>query len=106
MLKFARKMGKLALGLGLALMLQVQPTPWLATADSTGRDYGRCNKACNDSRKACEQRCTSTCSELFPGGGASFDACKAECVAGCRAERDDCKLVCDNIKNPPSPEEP
>lgn len=75
-------------------------------AGSTGRQFSGCIKTCNDTRKACSGRCSDDCSELFPGGGAAFNACKAECKTTCNGESDDCKLICQNIKNPPSPEEP
>jgi hypothetical protein len=105
MSRFVRGLGGLVLGLGLVLIVQGHPVQ-TALADSTGRNFSRCVKSCNDTGKACGNRCDATCDELFPGRGQDFRDCKAECKTSCGVESDDCKLVCENIKNPPSPEEP
>ncbi len=105
MSRFVRGLGGLVLGLGLVLIVQGHPAQ-VAEAGSTGREFSRCVKTCNDTSKACGIRCDTTCEELFPGRGSDFRACKSECKDTCVAESADCKLVCQNIKDQPSPEEP
>ncbi len=86
-----------------ALVLSQAGSLW---AGGTGRQFSSCIKTCNDTRKACNGNCSDNCAALFPGGGAPFNACKSECKDICDDASADCKLICQNIKDPPSPEEP
>ena len=86
-----------------ALVLSTAGTLW---ADSTGREFSRCIQSCNDARRACRDRCAEDCANLFPNSNPDENECRATCRDECVIESDDCKLVCENIKEPPSPEEP
>src|SRR5262245_7108194 len=99
--------GVLRLVGALALFAALQPFSSLMQADDAGREFSRCVQNCNDARKACDDLCVADCQAMFPGtpNKPQRDACIAACKADCLIEPDDCKLVCQNIKNP-SPEEP
>ena len=90
----------------LALAALVLSTAAALQADSAGREFSRCVQTCNETRKACRSSCSDDCGELFPGGGPDFNECRDGCRDTCNTESDDCKLVCQNIKDQPSPEEP
>ncbi|HET9482228.1 MAG TPA: hypothetical protein VFP98_10780 [Candidatus Polarisedimenticolia bacterium] len=72
---------------------------------AAGRDFSRCIQMCNDVRRACSDRCTTDCRDLFPNSKQERDACVAECKAICDVESADCKLVCQSIKDE-HPQEP
>jgi len=72
----------------------------------SGRDFTTCVKSCNAIRKTCDSLCKPNCWDLFPDDKTQRDACIAACKAICLQESDECKLVCQEIKNPPSPEVP
>lgn len=73
-------------------------------AGSTGREFGRCTQICNAVGDACRDRCADPAD---PDACDSNDpACIADCSVFCVKENQDCELVCDVIKEPPSPEEP
>ena len=68
-----------------------------------GRDYVRCIQTCNETRKACDARCLSDCSALYPAGTLR-DACVTACKTGtCVPQSNDCKLVCKTGVPCPSP---
>ena len=76
----------------------------LAKADA-GRDFPRCIHACNEARRACDDRCTTDCTALYPGtpNKALRDACILACKDICNSQSDDCKLVCKTGEPCPSP---
>ncbi|HET9482229.1 MAG TPA: hypothetical protein VFP98_10785 [Candidatus Polarisedimenticolia bacterium] len=87
----------------VGLVAALHPLPsYTATA---GRNFSRCIQACNDIRRACDDRCATDCRDLFPNSKPERDACIAACKAICLTESDDCKLVCQSIKDG-HPEEP
>jgi len=90
-----RLLGALAL---VALLTPLSATIWSATA---GRDYSRCIQACNDARRACNQRCSDDCKAMFPGDTNAITACVSACKnTTCVVESQDCKLACQEVKNP------
>lgn len=75
-------------------------------AGADGRNFSKCLNACNQTDRNCHTRCKTDCAELFPDGGADRNACNKSCNDICDGQRTECRQVCENIKNPPSPEEP
>ena len=76
-------------------------------AQSAGREFSRCIQSCNDTRKECGRACQDDCKELYPDDKQMSDTCTADCKNGtCEENSSECKQICQNIKDPPSPEEP
>ena len=96
--------GVLRLVGALALFAALQPFSSLLQAEG-GREFSRCVQSCNDARKACDDLCVDDCRAMFPDSKPQRDACIAACKAICLVESDDCKLVCQENRNP-TPEEP
>jgi len=90
----------------LALAVIIQSLAPQLVAGSAGRDYSRCVHACNDARRACIDRCTPDCQELFPNDPARRDECISGCKALCLGESDECKAICRAIKDGGCPGEP
>jgi mRNA-degrading endonuclease toxin of MazEF toxin-antitoxin module len=79
----------------------------LTTAGSAGRDYSRCIKTCNSAHQACNTACNTDCKALCD----NISSCVTPCVDNCKtntcdAQMDECKLICQAIKNNPSPTNP
>ena len=91
------------LALGILALAQVGS---LAESGSAGRDFSRCVQSCNETRKACQESCKTDCRDLYPQGTEERNTCESECSETCISNSQECKEVCQNIKNPPSPEEP
>lgn len=89
----------------VAYVALVQPFATLNLADPT-KDFPLCIQACNDARKACDNKCKDDCDILFPGGGAAFNACVASCKAICNTQSDDCKRICQEIRDGGTPPQP
>jgi GGDEF domain-containing protein len=103
--KVNRGMGLLVIGLAVAALVvsQVGST----VAQTAGREFSRCIQSCNETRKGCNRACSDDCRVLYPDGGSMLDACIADCKTGtCVPNSEECKQICENIKDPPSPEEP
>jgi hypothetical protein len=103
------KVSRIGLRLLGVLTLAAVIHPWLPSlaSGSAGRDYSRCIQACNETRRACEDRCTPECTQLFPNDKSARQACVSACKATCGDESSDCKLICQAIKNGDnSPNEP
>jgi len=90
---------------GVVRLLAVVAAVWLFQPIGTslvrgdaGRDFSRCIHVCNDTRRACDDRCASDCGALYPGtpNKPQRDACIAACKDICLTQSDDCKLVCAN----------
>ena len=96
------RLGGLAVGLALALLALGQFGTIQAGA---GRDFSRCVQSCNETRSACRTQCKVDCDLLFPKG-ADRDACDDGCADTCSGNSQECKVICQNIKNPPSEPEP
>jgi hypothetical protein len=79
----------------------------LATASSTGRDYSRCIKSCNAANQECNAQCNTDCKALCGSDSSCVNACVANCKATtCQVQAAECKLICQSIKNNPSPTQP
>ena len=102
--KFSRGVVRLLGVLALAALLT--PAAVSVAAGSAGRDYSRCVQACNDARRACGDRCQTDCRDLYPTDANARNACIAACKVICDSQSDDCKLVCQQIKNGGCPTEP
>ncbi|HZI92653.1 MAG TPA: hypothetical protein VFE84_00290 [Patescibacteria group bacterium] len=91
----------------LAFVALVTPVTasWVMSS-TAGRDFSRCIHTCNDTKAACNTRCSDDCFAMFPSNKPQRDACIASCKAICLTQSDDCKLVCQQIKNNPCPTEP
>jgi hypothetical protein len=92
----------LVAGVGLTVLLLSQFGTIQAEA---GRDFPRCVQSCNETRTACKAQCEVDCAALFPPG-VEQDACNFDCDANCIDNSQECKAICQNIKNPPTFEEP
>jgi len=97
-----RGLSLLVAGMGLTALLLSQMGTIQADA---GRDFPRCIQSCNESRTACKAQCDVDCAALYPPG-AEQDACNSDCDGTCIGNSQECKSICKNIKDPPSPEEP
>ena len=93
----------LVAGLGLVFLALGQ---FGTTQADAGRDFPRCVQSCNETRTACKSQCDLDCDALYPDGGEGQMTCNSECDAGCIANSQECKSTCQNIKNPPSDQEP
>lgn len=102
MRRFARRTNWSLAGLVFVALLAVQAGSPLAEA---GRDFPRCIHSCNETRAACTDSCAVNCAELFPKGE-ERRACESSCDDICISNSQECKQICQNIKDPPSPEEP
>lgn len=104
--RFSRGVLRL-LAIVVAVGLSV-PVGTSLVSGAAGRDYPRCIHACNDARRACDDRCTTDCTALYPGSANKplRDACIASCKAVCGHQSDDCKLACKVVPPPPSGQEP
>lgn len=104
--KFSRGVLRL-LGV-VAMVALLAPVATSLVEGSAGRDFSRCVQACNDVRRACNDRCTTDCTALFPGSAnkTQRDACIASCRTICDTQSDDCKLICKAIKDGETIEEP
>lgn len=78
----------------------------LPSAREGGRDYSRCVHGCNETRRACDDRCSSDCREQFAGDAAQRNACPSACRDICVAQEKDCKARCLAIRKGTSPDEP
>ena len=78
----------------------------LGATASAGREFPTCVQSCNETRKACRNLCGFDCAAIFPNSPVEQEACVSECRDECNVESGDCKNVCQELKNPPSPEEP
>ena len=96
------RLGGLAVGLALALLALGQFGTIQAGA---GRDFSRCVQSCNETRSSCKIQCSVDCDLLFPAGS-DRKACKNACADMCIENSQECKVICQNIKNPPSEPEP
>jgi hypothetical protein len=96
------RLGATAAGIALALLALGQFGTIQAEA---GRDFPKCVQSCNETRTACKAQCEVDCAALFPPG-AEQDTCNSECNAICISNSQECKSICQNIKNPPSEQEP
>ena len=99
-----RGIGLLVIGLAVAVLVVSQAGN--VAAQAAGRDFSRCIQSCNETRKTCGTACQDDCWVLYPDDRPMRDACIAECKQVCSDNSDECKQVCQNIKWPPSPEEP
>ena len=97
-----RGLSLLVAGLGLTVLVLSQFGTIQADA---GRDFPRCVQSCNETRAVCKVQCNVDCDAIYPPG-AEQDACNTSCDALCITNSQECKVVCQNIKNPPSDEEP
>ena len=79
-----------------AAVLLFQPIGTSLVLGLSGRDFSRCVQACNDTRRACDDRCATDCAALYPGtpNKPQRDACIAACKSICLTQSDDCKAVC------------
>jgi len=89
---------------GAALLFLV--VAGLAVAGEVGRDYSTCIKSCNSANQACNAQCNTDCKELCNNVSSCVTPCVANCKATCSAELAECKLICQSIKNNPSPTSP
>ncbi len=78
-----------------------------AAAGVAGRDFSRCIHTCNEVREPCLDRCRPDCREAFPGPlREERAACEDACEAFCVNQSQECKVVCQAVKDPPTVEEP
>jgi hypothetical protein len=89
-------------GLAVAALLVVQVGGPYASA---GRDFSRCIHSCNETRTICKENCATECAAAHPKGE-DRRACESSCDEVCIDNSQECKQICQNIKDPPSPEEP
>ncbi len=103
--KYLRGGTRLLAALAVAALLM--PLSATVMAQTSGRDYSRCVQACNDARRACNDRCNTDCKAMFPNDSTARNACISACKnTTCNVESEDCKLACKAIKNGETLEEP
>jgi len=79
----------------------------LATASTAGRDYSRCIKSCNAANQTCNAQCNSDCKTLCDNVTSCVTPCITNCkTTTCSVQLTECKLICQAIKNNPSPTQP
>ncbi|MBI3447662.1 MAG: hypothetical protein HY049_01885 [Acidobacteria bacterium] len=93
-----------ALIAGAALLFVV--VAGLAGASEAGRDYSTCIKTCNAANQICNAQCNTDCKDLCANVTSCVTPCVTNCKATCAAGLTECKLVCQSIKNNPSPTSP
>lgn len=88
---------------GVVRLIAVVAAVWLfqpigssLVRGAAGRDFPRCIQACNDTKSACNTRCSQDCFALYPGtpNKPQRDACIAACKSLCLTQSDDCKAIC------------
>lgn len=89
----------------VGVLVILQPAS-LVAGGVPGREFSRCIQSCNDVRGVCGDICDEDCWALYPNDRPARDACKAACKDICAIESGECKIVCQAIKEEPSPEEP
>jgi hypothetical protein len=107
--RLMEKVGEGCMGILLALGLATLCGIPHQAHGAGGRDYARCIQSCNAAVPACLQECSGSegdCAELFPDDPPAQQACEQECERSCDDSRGECRLVCENIKLPVTPEEP
>ena len=98
---------RIATGLVVAMGLVVLALAQFGTTQAdAGRDFPRCVQSCNETRTACKTQCDLDCAVLFTEGSEEWSACLSDCNATCISNSQECKATCQNIKDPPSEEEP
>jgi hypothetical protein len=106
MQKWVRPVGRLLAVVALLALTQLPGDS--VVGGVAGRDFARCIHSCNAVKTACNNQCSADCSALYPGTpnktlrNACIDACRATCLAN----DDECKLMCQAVKNPPTTEAP
>jgi hypothetical protein len=90
-------------GLGLVFLSLAQ---FGTTQADAGRDFPRCVQSCNETRTACKSQCDLDCAALWPDGSEELTTCVSDCNSGCIDRSQECKATCQNIKDPPSEDEP
>ena len=101
-----RNMKKNVAVLGVIVFFVVVAGMAVATA-SGGRVYSSCIHTCNAAKSACNVACSADCKALCNNVTSCSDPCILNCKATtCLPTLDECKLMCQSIKNPPSPTEP
>src|SRR5262245_41556802 len=95
-----------AVRLSLALALTLPMFIWgSGNASDAGREFSRCSRACNDIRRACQDRGAAIC--FVPGlDEAAQQTCFLECDAVCAANTMDCKDLCQEFFKAGPPSEP
>ena len=93
-----------AVAAGIALALLALGHFGTIQADS-GRDFPQCIQSCNETRLACKSLCKPDCNALHPPGP-DRATCKDACLLSCEDNSGECKAICQNIKDPPTDEEP
>jgi len=74
---------------------------------ANGREFSRCVRQCNSEKSQCNSACLTDCKALCN----NVTSCVTPCVSNCKNTTclpadDACKLMCQSVKNPPSPTEP
>lgn len=101
--EFTRKKCWWMVGLAFVALLVVQVGGPFA---ESGREFPLCMQSCNETRKACTDACKADCDAIYPDDQAAQNLCTDTCKDICIENSKECKQVCMNIKDPPSPEEP
>jgi hypothetical protein len=78
--------------LGLSQFANLEAAP--------GRDFPRCVQSCNETRSNCRDACPVDCADLYPNDPAAQDMCVSSCDATCIDQSQECKSLCQNLKDP------
>ena len=73
---------------------------------SANREFPTCIQSCNETRRVCRDQCGPDCAAIFPDSPVEQETCVSTCMDECVDESSDCGLLCRELKNPSSPEEP
>jgi hypothetical protein len=79
----------------------------VSMASVAGRNFSRCINTCNDADQACKAACNDDCHALCN----NVTSCVTPCISNCKQTTcvptmNECKLMCQAIKNGGSPTEP
>ena len=79
----------------------------VAMGSTAGRNFQRCIQTCNTADQACKVSCNDDCHALCNNETTCTNACITNCkTTTCVPTMNECKLMCQAIKNGGSPTEP
>lgn len=103
MQKWVRPVGKLLAVVALLALTQLPGDS--VVGGVAGRAFSRCIHSCNAVKNQCNFQCSEDCKALY-NTKQERDACISACRATCLSNDDECKLMCQAVKNPPTTEAP
>ena len=97
--------GRFFVVLAVAGLLAAQGSTIRAQGTDGGR-HSQCVTTCNATRNVCNETCKTDCAGEFPDDKDARMTCETTCREFCFSSQKECRAVCEQIKNDPSPQEP